>query len=306
MPPTTPDQRIGRSAARHHGLITRVQALRCGLTDRQIDGRVRRGLWVRLGPGVYRVAGAPTTDAQRAYAAVLIAGQHAAVCGLSALALVGIGVPPAVPQITAPPKGSGRTPGAAVRRSPIDPADRTHVGPIPSTTPARALLEAARLVPDDILEGLVDDVVCAGLASPSAILTAARRAAKGQGRAGAPRLRAAVAPWIAGVQPGSPAEVRLLRRLRDWGLPEPSRQHPVRLADGRLVNLDLAWPASSVGLEYDGERWHTPRRLPADVGREEALRALGWWIGRVDKHDLLPSSTRLHDELSRRLRAQAA
>jgi very-short-patch-repair endonuclease len=60
-----------------------------------------------------------------------------------------------------------------------------------------------------------------------------------------------------------------------------------------------------VGLEYDGELHHGPRQLGADVEREERLRGLGWWIGRVDRHDLRPSSNRLRAELSTRLRPAA-
>jgi hypothetical protein len=261
---------------------------------------------VRLARNVYRIAGAPVTEAQRAYAAVLVAGPDTVVCGLSALALLGITDAPTIPMLCAPPTGSGRTPGALVRRSPLNAADRTHVGPIPITTPARALLEAAPLVPDEVLEALVDDVVCEGLASPSAILGAIRRAATGRGRRGSPRVRAAVQPWISGVRPGSPGEVRLLRRLTTWGLPAPVRQHPVRLADGSDVLIDLAWPERLVGLEYDGARWHTPRRLAADERREAGLRALGWRILRADKRDLQPSSTRLRDELEPLLRLVAA
>jgi very-short-patch-repair endonuclease len=100
--------------------------------------------------------------------------------------------------------------------------------------------------------------------------------------------------------------VRLIRRLLDWGLPEPVRQHKVRLRSGRSARIDLAWPEHRVGLEYDGERWHTGRRLAADVEREEALRALGWWLLRVDRHDLAPSSTRVQRALTARLDSHAA
>jgi hypothetical protein len=51
---------------------------------------------------------------------------------------------------------------------------------------------------------------------------------------------------------------------------------------------------------------HTPRRLAADVAREDELRRRGWWIGRVDRHDLSPSCTRVRDELAGRLRLVAA
>ena len=119
-------------------------------------------------------------------------------------------------------------------------------------------------------------------------------------------LRAALEPWIGGIVPGSPAEARLIRRLSDWGLPEPVLQHRVDLPSGHRAFIDLAWPWALVGLEYDGSLAHTPRRLAPDVAREEALRGRGWWIGRVDRHDLAPSSTRVHDELAARLGTLAA
>lgn len=304
--PLTPDGRVARVAARHHGLVTRPRALGCGLSDRQVEHRVRVGRWERLAPGVYRIAGSPVTPAQDAYAATLAAGQDAVVCGLSSLALLQVADAPKVPFICVGPVQSARTRGAVVRRAALTAQDRTHVGPIPTTTPARALLEAAPHVPDDVLERLVDDVLDAALTPPSAVLAAIRRAGAGPGRHGAPRLRSALQPWLEGVRPGSPAEVRLLRRLEGWGLPGPVRQHPVVISSGRTVLLDLAWPAHMVALEYDGSRWHAPRDLPSDVKRDEALRGLGWWVARVDRHDLAPSSTRLRDELGDRLRSTAA
>ncbi len=303
---TTPDQRAGRIAARHHGLITTGQASSCGLTSTHITRRVRHGRWERLARGVFRINGAPATDAPMIYAALLSAGAGAIASGLSALSLFGACDAPIVPQITVPPTGSARSRSAAVRRSPLERIDRTKVGPIPCTTPARALLEAASLVTQEHLDDMVDDVICRGLATPSAIVGVIRRSGHGPGRSGAPRLRVSLEPWLVGIRPGSPAEVRLLRRIAEWGLPAPVRQHEVHLEGGRSVFLDLAWPELLVGLEYDGMAAHTPRRLPGDVAREEALRQRGWWIGRVDRHDLQPSSTRVRDELVARLLRVAA
>lgn len=300
-----PDQRVVRAAARRHGLITRQQALACGLSDRQITGRLRSGRWERLHPGVYRIAGAPDSPEQTAHAAALAAGPVARVGGLSALALLGVCDAPPVPTIVLPPTGNGRAP-ALVRRSPLTRLDCTSVGPIPCTSPARALLEAAPRVPDELLEDLVDTVLTKGITTPSSILNVVRRAPSGHGRAGSIRLRAALAPWIEGIRPGSPGEVRLIRRIDEWGFPTPVRQHEVVLPNGRRVFVDLAWPGHLAGLEYDGEAHHGPRRLAADEAREQALRALGWWIGRADRHDLRPSSTRLRDELAPHLLFAAA
>ena len=303
--PTTPGERV-ELAARHHGLVTRARARRCGLSDRQIGRRLASGRWERVGPGVYRIAGVPITDAQRAYAAVLCAGPDALVAGPSALALLGIGRAPVTPMVTRSPTASARTRGLRLRRSPIDSRDRTSVGPIPCTTPARALLESASVLSGVPLDVLVDEVLDRRLATASGVLAAIRRAPSGPGRSGALRLRAALEPWLTGIAPGSPAEARLIRRLSDWGLPEPSCQHQVSPPSGRSAFIDLAWPAALVGLEYDGSLAHTPRRTATDVAREEAIRSLGWWIGRVDRHDLAPSSARVRDELCYRLQGRVA
>jgi hypothetical protein len=177
--------------------------------------------------------------------------------------------------------------------------DRTKVGVIPSTTPARALVDVAAFVPSKRLAELVDEVLCTGLAHPAAILGAARRSQHAKGRKGIPVLVDALRPWLDGIRPGSPAELRLLRRLEGWGLPPPTKQHRVTDELGRIVAaLDLAWPSLLVGLEYDGGLHHAPRHLDHDVAREELLRALGWAIERVDRHDIAPSSTRLRDVLA--------
>jgi hypothetical protein len=304
----TPDVRAARVAARQHGLLTRFQAHRCGLSDRQIAQRLRSGRWERAGRAVYRMAGAPRTALQDALAVVLAAGRDATGSHLTAAGLFRWGELPVPPHVTVPTAAGARTAGVIVHRSDLAPIDRTVVGVIPCTTPARTLIDVAALVDGPRLEQLVDEALCAPFCTPGAILEAIERSQRRPGRAGIAALRAAVEPWLRGVRPGSPAEVRLLRRLADWGLPEPVLQHEVPLGPGsarRVAILDVAWPDRMVGLEYDGELHHGPRQLGADVEREERLRGLGWWIGRVDRHDLRPSSNRLRAELSTRLRPAA-
>lgn len=301
MAQINPDERTARRAQRHHGILTRADALACGLTDRQIRTRLRRGQWESLGPGVYRVAGAPVTPAAQIYAGVLLAGAGAVASSLSSLSLYGVAAPPTVPTVCVPPDGSARTAGVRIRRSPIEPIDRTLVGPIPTTTAARALLEAAPLVSASRLANLLDDVLDHRLATPSSVVGVIRRSQTGKGRPGVQKLRDALDPWLDGIMPGSPAEVRLLRKLTDAGLPRPVKQHRVRLPSGKEVRLDLAWPDRLAAIEYDGARWHGPRRLGADVAREEQLRALGWWVERADRADLAPSSTRVVDLVRSRL-----
>jgi hypothetical protein len=109
------------------------------------------------------------------------------------------------------------------------------------------------------------------------------------------------------IQPESPAEARLVRRLREWGLPEAALQHVVRDAGGTaLARLDVVWPAQQVGLDYDGRRPHGPRAIEHDETRLAAVEALGWRVETADRLDLRPGETRLRGRLVALLRARPA
>lgn len=106
--------------------------------------------------------------------------------------------------------------------------------------------------------------------------------------------------WTAPIEPETPAEAKLIRRLVAWGFPVPATPHDVLDEQGRFVGrLDLAWPAERVGGEYDGSQWHTPRHAEHDELRHAAIEALGWRVERVDRIDLAAG----HHELRHRLHA---
>lgn len=145
---------------------------------------------------------------------------------------------------------------------------------------------------------LVDDALARPLASAQAVWGAIGRASRGPGRKGTPFLKLALEVWADGITPGSPAEMRLLRRLAEWGFPTPVRQLDVYSPEGTFLGrLDLAWPEVCIGIEYDGARTHTPRDLSHDELRHAAIAAAGWVLHRADKFDLRPSADRLHQEL---------
>src|SRR5437763_16824946 len=114
------DAAIATIAARSHGLFSRSDALAAGGTPRMIHNRLACGRWVRVGPGVYRLAGVPVTWEQRGLAACLIAGPPAVVSHRSAAVLLGIsGFRPGHLEITVPPGRGNRNPLARVHRSPL-------------------------------------------------------------------------------------------------------------------------------------------------------------------------------------------
>ncbi|MEV0346448.1 DUF559 domain-containing protein [Nonomuraea sp. NPDC050680] len=90
---------------------------------------------------------------------------------------------------------------------------------------------------------------------------------------------------------GSPRESRLRVILVDGGLPRPTTQIRVLLADNRFAYLDLGCPEFQVAVEYDGQQHHTS---PADQLRDEQrrteLRSLGWRIIAV-RRDVFPGQT---------------
>ncbi|CAN5499162.1 type IV toxin-antitoxin system AbiEi family antitoxin domain-containing protein [soil metagenome] len=291
--PLTPDQRADRVASRQYALITHGDAMACGLSDRQIDQRVRAGRWQRLMRGLYRVAAAPGSWRQDALVGCLAAPAGGLASHLTAAALWGWSAPSLLPHITVPPPASSRTPLAKLHRSLVPGADRTHRDGIPCTSPSRTLVDCASLVERTRLESMVDDALCAELAAPESVLATLGRAGR-RGRRGATVLTAVLQVWIEAIEPGSPAEVRFLRRLAEWGCAGAVTQHEVRDLDGRFVaRLDVALPEQCHGFEYDSDRYHNPRRWEADEARHARLRALGWRIDHVSKRDLLPSAGRI-------------
>lgn len=73
-----------------------------------------------------------------------------------------------------------------------------------------------------------------------------------------------------------------------------------------MARLDLAWPDAKVALEYDGRRFHGPRRIEHDEGRQARLESLGWSVEHVERCDLTADNDSLRRRLSSLLPARAA
>jgi hypothetical protein len=295
----TADLVLDRIAARQYGLVTRAQVRACGLTDRQIVRRLAQGRWIQVAAGVYRLAGAPTTWHQRAFAACLAGPPGSVASRLTAAALHGLSTPPSMPQIVVPRGTSPRVPFATVRWADLGPHDRLLVDGIPCTSVARTLLDCAGVLDDARSSALVDTAFCAGKSHPTDVVRAIDRAQAGRGKKGVARLRRSIEAWSPGIAPGSPAEMRLLRQIRSWGFDAPESQLELRTAAGELVGrIDLGWPERRLGLEYDGVETHNPRHWARDEARHPRYAALGWDVHRVDKYDLVPGAARLRELLN--------
>ena len=105
--------------------------------------------------------------------------------------------------------------------------------------------------------------------------------------------------------PRSAAETRLRLLLTRRGLPEPDISWVLRDAGGVFVaELDLAYPAWKVGVEYDG-RVHAEDmgQFARDADRWDAIRGCGWDHVRILFHhmrgDGTPAVRKVRDALTR-------
>ena len=294
MQPTTPLERAAGTAARQYSLLTTRDARRCGLTYNQLTRLERSCGWQRLSNGLYALPGSVPSWRRDVMGAVLLAGDDAVASHLTAAAMWGLLPPPRLPHVTVPMRSSARTRLARVHRSPVPLVDRARRDGIPCTSASRTLVDCAGLVDAPTLAELVDDLLCCGGAAPTSVLRVLERAGR-KGRRGSSSLQAVLETWTEGIEPGSPGEMRLLRRLQDLGL-SPVTQHVVLDDDGSFVaRVDVAVVERRVAFEYDSDRWHNPPRWVRDEPRYARLAALGWCVNPVCKLDLLPSSTRLAD-----------
>ncbi|MGI8808164.1 MAG: type IV toxin-antitoxin system AbiEi family antitoxin domain-containing protein [Acidimicrobiales bacterium] len=262
------DAHVAGIATRQHGLFSRAQAVEAGATMATIRSRLDAGRWVRVGPGVYRIAGVPVTWNQRALAACLVAGHGAVVSHRSAAVVWGIsGFRPGPLEITVPPGRSNRNALARVHRSPVDGVRREG---IPVTRPARTVADLAGVVSGARLEEAVDDALCRRLCRLDEVTAPA-------GRRGSAALRTVLEAWNGDALPDGVAEMRVVRRLLAAGLPQPVRQHEIH-DNGRFVaRVDLAYPQVRLAIELDGFRWHAGRGpFRSDRLRRNRIEAAGW------------------------------
>lgn len=279
------DRGCRKTISKQLGLITRAQALGCGLTSGQIDTRLSSGAWVALFPGVYATSNSPSTWRRSVLAAVLRGGPDAVASGSCAAALLSLpGFRPGQIEVTTP-RQLKNTP-FRVRRGRVPEGQTTRIGPIRLTDAARTLLDIAAMVPDDVLEGAVDDALRRSLTSLPR-LRWLMRTAGGKGKKGSHRLAKLVELRSDGRPvPESVLETRLWKPLTRLGVPHPIRQLEVEW-QGQRYRIDFAFPHAMVAVEAQGFRWHSsPAALERDAHKHNALVALGWNVMYVTWKDL--------------------
>jgi very-short-patch-repair endonuclease len=278
-----------------------------------------RGAIIEVLPKVFRLASAPDTFECRAMAAQLQSRPEGYLSGFTAAALRGIsGMSRQRVFVTVPRRlpSSGRP--ACHQRTPLPVwVDRSEsnwhaddqvlmVDGFRLEEPHSMMFTIAAHTNDVRFERAAEDAWNRRLITPDG-LRAYVEEYRRQGRSGVTRtLR-----WLDRVglrkRPmQSGLELALLTALRAAGLAEPEKQYPLRLANGEVIHLDLAWPDRRLAVEPGHSLFHRGTLVTArDQTRDRACGELGWHVMRFDE-SALRNIPRCVGEILRTHRARAA
>lgn len=245
---------------------------------------LRSDRYVRLTRGAYASAGTPRDHGLEIRAATLVLPADTVIGGRSAAwwhGVRGIG-PTSRVEAFLPPDHHVRHRGE-IRARRVDLREGEHgvIDGVRVTTPARTAFDVGRSGHLDRTVPVLDALLaCTG--TTVAEVAAIRRAHPGA------RSCRTLDRALELVDPAaeSPAESALRVLLVTAGLPRPAVNHRVLDGDVFVARVDLAWPDLRVGVEYDGAHHDDPSRVAADRRRLNMLKALGWTVLVVDRHQM--------------------
>jgi very-short-patch-repair endonuclease len=268
---------------RQDGVVSRDQALACGVTPAAIKHRLARGLWTLLWPCVYLSAAHAIGPRVRVRAASLWLGSTATLIGVGAAWWLRLlDEPPQILRFAVPPdrRVRSRRDVQVVRR--LLTGRRSNVDGVPVLSRADAVVDAAAEL--GLCRGaeLMDRALLANRVTLDGLLRAHRARLGCPGSATVARLLALAAGGAR-----SEAERRVHRLLSDACVTGWFADHRITVPGYGVAVLDLAFPTTRVVVEIDG--WAHHRDLPAfrrDHARQNALVLAGWTVVRVDWHAL--------------------
>ncbi|WP_347954391.1 hypothetical protein [Gordonia aichiensis] len=258
---------VAAHLADHDGVITSAEALRLGLSRRQIKGRLDRGDWASIVTGVHRSAAHPLTESVLVRAAV---AAHRGVADRTTAAwwhglLDDLPFPMTISALdrTRPdrwPLG----PVDLIRRRHL-PDDVTQVRGLPITRlPATALFTSITV---DHGSRFLDRVLQTGAVTVDELAAVVERNSGCKGMGAARRLLA-----VASDDSESEAERIFARLLREAGITGWVQQY--RFGPWRL---DFAWPEREFAVEIDGWAFHHQHdRFRSDRAKLNALDDALW------------------------------
>jgi very-short-patch-repair endonuclease len=278
------DRVISELASSQRGVVSRAQLISSGIQTDAIKGRVRSGRLHPLHRGVYLVGHAVLAHGARELAAALACGAGTVVSHVSAAYLWQLLPYPANPgPVHVTIRGRERARRAGIRIHCVQAIDRRDIRAIhgiPITTPARTLLDLARVLPPRLLERAIAEAQVRRLVKRGDLEDQLGRNPR---RPGTRALRRLLDLDGGPAFTRSEAERRMLRLVRAAELPIPR----VNSRLGRY-EVDSLWPKQRLVVEVDSFRFHSPRaRFERDRARDAELAAAGYTVIRVTWRQLV-------------------
>jgi hypothetical protein len=243
---------------------------------------------VEVHRGVIGVAGLTTSFESRAMAAQIAVGPTGFLSGPTAGRLYGLRSMPSNPiEVTVPETRSLKPRlGVTIVRTSWDDDEvmPRRADGLVIASPLRTLFGLAGSFNQFRFERAAEDLWHRNLVDPAAAAEYLARIRR-RGRTGVARLETWLEKTEAQQRPATTGLEQLLAGMAERaGLPTPVRQHPLTLADGVTIHLDLAWPEIRFALEPGHSWWHGgDRRQDADQTRDRACAEVGWQVMRFDE-----------------------
>ena len=265
-------------------------ALDCGLDDHALRAHLAAGTARRLLRGVYVAASAPDTLSLRLAGLALVVDEAQVVTdGTAAWVHAGDSVlAPGEHLALQPPNVFDARRGHRMRRPGVRSGQRdlletdvVEMGGVRVTTPVRTATDVARLQHGQRALASLDGLLRETDLTKEEIAADLPRF---RGFRGIVQARQVV-PWADGRSDSYGESASRYGWLTTPGLPPPQLQVPVEVA-GHVFYLDLADEALTIGVEYDGERWHGPDRAVHDDWRRSLIAEIGWLLIVLRKHNV--------------------
>lgn len=291
------DSDVIHLATRHGGMVSRAMLLESGRSRHWIDREVRAGRLRVIKPGFYRVL--ELDGHMDLLKAATLALPNAVVSHQSAAHLLRLPrLPALVPTLTVRARTTHEFPGVTVRRT--DDLKSQHVAKVEglrTTNVMRTLFDLAGILDEAIVDGMIEALVIEGRLQLPAFADFSRSLAR-KGKRGSVATASIVERRLknGGVSPTA-LEREGLAVIRAAGLPEPELEYPAPW--NQKERIDIAWPPSRLGLEWDSKSWHAKTEDMANDRRRDREAALaGWVILRYTWDDVVHRPDRIVREVS--------
>jgi len=284
-------------------VLTRRQLQALGLSDRAIDGRLRRAQLHEVFRGVFVLGTRRISRRGRWIAAVLAGGEGALLSHRSAARLWRV-IPLASKSVdvTCPPGRVVRRKGIVAHESVVAADERMVIDGIPVTSIFRTIFDLAAVLHLRELERAFHEAEVRGLTDRVSLPMLLERY---PGRRGAKNLRAVLnSDEPVGITRND-FEEAFLALIDAYGLPRP-RMNADLAVRGRFFEIDALWEEQRVALELDSRGVHgTNKRFETDRQRDRILVAEGWKTLRITWRQLQEEPEAIVADLELALRRPA-